>query len=288
VEATLAEVMARLDAPAAVDDRLLTLMDTHGQQLHDALARALEGLRAEMSSVQQRAQDQAAAVAGGLEALHRTLEQALTDVARRFELLTVSVDAGASRQQAFEEKVSQSVAEAHAETRELARPRRALEQAIADLATRVDTPSGGGLADGLAHLRAEVAALEQRMEEHSVAVAALVEDQRLEREQARHEAIAEAVASLEEPLRELTTAQAEADRRLEELTAGRAEADRRLQELTTSAEASASRLRALEEKALRSLEAPPVETGPPGSARGQLVESLERQLRAAEERIARR
>jgi hypothetical protein len=147
---------------------------------------------------------------------------------------------------------------------ELAAQVTALPAAVPETVTAQDHAQlRGELAEGLGLLRAEIGHLEQRSQDEVASVAALLETQRKELTEALHDVAQETLLAVAEPLRDLTKAREEFERRVEALTA--------------SARAAAARLQGLEQKAQR-----PVRKRRPPKA---LVESLEQQLRDAEERL---
>lgn len=194
-------------------------------------------------------------------------------------------------------------------TRAVARAQGDLDQRLGDLAAHVAAlagldPEAAGAGE-LAELRAGVAgalgaveSLEQRSRAELAAVAALLEAQRKDLTEALHDVAHETLMSMAEPLRDLTKAREDFERRLESLQHKAQQDHRRVEALNASATAGASRLHALEQKLHTSVQrlihpvganpdegeaapAPAVERRPAGA----LLESLERQLREAEERL---
>lgn len=142
-------------------------------------------------------------------------------------------------------------------------PARDIEERLARELVEVGTNLAAALTQGLDHLRSELAAVQRRVDDELASVAALLEAQRKELTEALHDVAQETLMVVAEPLRDLTKA--------------REEIERRVGVLNASANAAASRLHALEQTVTR-----PAPKRRPAKA---LMESLEQQLREAEERL---
>lgn len=180
------------------------------------------------------------------------------------------------------------------ESAALARGDPGIARELAELRARMSHTDD--VAAALELLRAELSNLEQRRRDEGAALAALLEAQRRELTQALHDVAHETLLSVAEPLRDLTKARDEFERRLQALQRTAEEEQLRLEALSTSAAAGASRLEALEQELQTSVQrlidqvdanrerrekpAPRLRRPP-----GLLLESLERQLREAEERL---
>ena len=248
VNQELLEVRAGLLTPAndleATVRRLLdeagaatrALLDAERQQFQAALAKAFNGIRMDIASIEQR------------------------------------LDLGSSRQDVLEEKLGGAAEGAKVEEiQDLARAHSELAQTVAELAGRVDTRPGE--VDGL---RVELSALGRRVDEQAAAFAAGLAAQRDE--------VATALAHVGQRIPE---ALAEP---LEELARAREELERRLDGLTEATSAHASRQDALErriDELVRPIELPTTAGAGPERPFGALMESLEKQLRAADDRLSR-
>lgn len=227
-------------------------------------------LRADLSALAQQTRDEADTISGLIAAQRGDLEQALADVVQRtLAAVATPLQALTDRQQALEEKLSENLAAARAEVLTLLAERAeaasvddlraAIESRLSEVqagTARVLEAERQPMADGLDRLRADVAALA-----HAV-------------ERARAQGAQDVLDAVSDPLRDLTRA--------------RQDTERRLEELTSSAEVAASRLHALEQRALTALAPLMPEASGPRRPPGELLESLERQLREAEERLAQR
>lgn len=149
---------------------------------------------------------------------------------------------------------------------------------------------------GLHRLGAEIASLEQRHRDELADFVALLEAQRKDLTEALHDVAHETLMSVAEPLRDLTGAREEFERRLDGLQQRAQDDQRRLAALYATASAGAARLRALEQRLqvpahdlvhpVDGSDEPPPAPQVQRRAPGALIESLERQLREAEERLS--
>ena len=163
---------------------------------------------------------------------------------------------------------------------------------LADLSARLgaeDTQLRVEFADGLQLLRAEIASVEQRSRDEFAEVTTLLEGLRKELTDAVHDVAHETLMAVAEPLRDLTKAREEFERRLESIQQKAEEDRRRVEALNASAGAGASRLHALEQKLQTSIQRLIHQAGANSEAErrpsGALLDSLDRQLREAEERL---
>lgn len=229
-----------------------TMVDATAEQLHAAL----DQLRSQMASLQQRIDDEAGARAevGALAELNRR------DVGELAGQLAARAGEDAARH-------AEDVAGRGAEESML----------------RVE------LGEGLQLLRAEMASVEQRSRDGFAEVATLLEALRQELMDAVHEVAHETLMAVAEPLRDLTKAREEFERRLENLEQKVQEDQRRVEALHASASAGASRLHVLEQKLHTSMQRliHPAGANPEAERRPSraLMDSLDRQLREAEERL---
>lgn len=288
LRAEIASVQQRVDEESAagseigqhhhaeIEEKLARELVGVGTSLADALTQGLDHLRSEMASLQGRV-DQAAA---------RSEIEGVIEV--NGELTQVQRDLG--------QKVSELAAQLAALPR--TDPEATGDRGLADpRASMVDT-IGVELAERLELLSTEIRLVEQRSQAELAAVAASLETQRKELTEALHDVAHETLMSVAEPLRDLTKAREDFERRLESLQRRTQEDQRRVEALNASTDAGASKLHALEQKIHASVQrlihpaeagsetravgpAPAVERRPPGA----LMESLERQLREAEERL---
>ena len=261
---------------------LAAMIDAMAQPLHAALAEGLDHLRSEIAALHKRIDDESAARSEMRELAEsdRALAQVQGDLDQKVSELAAQLAAlpGA------DPEVARELAEVRA--------------SMADTIGTEDTQLRVELAEGLELLRAEIGSLEHRSRDEFAAVAALLEAQRKELADALHDVAHETLMSVAEPLRDLTKAREEFERRLETLQQKAQEDQRRMEALNASANAGASRLHALEQKLQSSVQrlihapgaepeerevgpAPRVDRRPPGA----LLESVERQLREAEERL---
>ncbi len=244
-------------ALAEVRESLAAIVDATAQSLHAALADGLDQLRSEIASLQRR------------------------------------VDEAAARSEMEE------IAEAN---RQLAQVQGDLDEKLRQLAARPGPDPEAAelraaLAEGLDLLRAEIAGIEARIGDESAALIARLETQRAELTQALHDVVQETLMAVAEPLRDLTSAREDFERRLESLQRMAREGEQQREALAASADAGASRHHALEQRInataqqvarlieLQTQTVPAPPGGPP--VPGGIMESLERQLRAAEVRLLR-
>lgn len=269
IEATVTRQIADVRAGVAA------VVDARAQPLQVALADGLDQLRGEMAGLKQRIDEESAArsAVAQLAEAHRQLDLRVGELAVRTEASPAEDEA----------RLVQEVADVRD-----------------DLAATVDADGmrlRAELADGFQRLEAEIASLERRHRDELGEIAALLDVQRKEFTEALHDVAHETLMSVAEPLRDLTGAREEFERRLESLQQRAQDDQRRLAALYATTSAGASRLRALEQR----LQVPvhdlvhPVDGSeePPAPqvqrrAPGALIESLERQLRDAEERLSER
>ena len=248
-----AEIETRLVGELAdLRASLAPMVDATAQPLHAAL----DQLRSQIAAMQQRIDDEAAARSevGALVELNRS---DLGELAGQLAPLT------------GDEAVR-----------------------LADLSARLgaeDTQLRVEFANGLQLLRAEIASVEQRSRDEFAEVTTLLEGLRKELTDAVHDVAHETLMAVAEPLRDLTKAREEFELRLESIQQKAHEDRRRVEALNASAGAGASRLHALEQKLHTSMQRlihqaganPEAERRPSGA----LLDSLDRQLREAEERL---
>jgi hypothetical protein len=242
IETRLAREFADLRASLA------PMVDATAQPLHAAL----DQLRSQIASLQQRIDDEAAA---------RSEIGALVELSRR----DLGELAGQVAGMAGDDVVLRA------------------DVSAKDSQLRVE------LADGLQLLRAEIASVEQRSRSEFAEVATLLKALRKELTEAVHDVAHETLMAVAEPLRDLTKAREEFERRLESLQQKVQEDQRRVAALDAAARAGASRLQALEQqlhtamqRLIRQAGANPAAERRPS---GALLDSLDRQLREAEERL---
>jgi uncharacterized phage infection (PIP) family protein YhgE len=280
LEVTLTRELADVRAGMAA------MVDASAQPLQAAVADGLDQLRAQVAAVQQqRIDDEAAARAeiAQVAETNRALAQAQGDLDQRVCEVAAQVAALPG-----DEPDAVKIGD--------------LEALRADVAATIgaeDAHLRVELAEGLDLVRAEIASLEQRVRDERAAVAALLRAQREELTAALHDVAHETLMSVAEPLRDLTRAREEFERRLEDLQRRAQEDERRVEALNATASAGASRLHALEQRLHVSVQRliHPAGTGAEGQepppapqvqrrAPGALMESLEAQLREAEERLS--
>ena len=246
IETRLARELADLRASLA------PMVDATAQPLHAAL----DQLRSQIAAMQQRIDDEAAA---------RSEVGALVELNRR--------DLGELAGQLAPLTGDEAVR-------------------LADLSARLGaegTQLRVEFANGLQLLRAEIASVEQRSRDEFAEVTTLLEGLRKELTDAVHDVAHETLMAVAEPLRDLTKAREEFELRLESIQQKAHEDRRRVEALNASAGAGASRLHALEQKLHTSMQRlihqaganPEAERRPSGA----LLDSLDRQLREAEERL---
>lgn len=140
---------------------------------------------------------------------------------------------------------------------------------------------GEAFSEGQLELRAEVAALARRVDEQSAALAAQLDAHRRDAGTEVQEVAQETLTALAEPLRALTSAHEEIEQRLASLTSWASGAAARQDALEQKLSEASADLRRL-------AESPPAKKGTPRARRSDrvpLLDSLEEQLRAAEERL---
>lgn len=273
VSASVAEVRAEMRELADVRAGLAAMIDASLQPLRAALADGLDDLRSEVASLRRRVDDLAprsemeliAEANHQLANVQRDLDQRVRDLAARPQPDSEAVGAG-----------------------ELAEVR-------ASLAATIDTERTqlrAALAEGLDRLRLEIAGFEPRLRDESAALTTLLEAQRADLTRALHHSSQETLREVAEPLRDLTKAREDDERQLGDLQQRAEEGQRRMDALNAAVEAGASRHRALEQlinstaQQLARLIEPPARPAPSGRpVPGGIMESLERQLRAAELRL---
>ena len=319
VEAQLAELLSREPAPDGSAGALRRLSDQvaahlRGQSAEMAkMAASVAEVRAEMRELVEsnRAIDHA----------RGELEQRMVELAARVAALPVAdPEAVTARDLAdlragVTDMIDARAQAVHAALREgldhlggevAAHSHADIEESLARELVEVGTSLAAALTQGLDHFRSELASLQQRVDEAAAGaqseqaaeangglaeaqreldqkvsdlaahVAAMappdpeavggreLAELRAELTEALHDVAQETLMAVAEPLRDLTKAREEFERRVEALHA--------------SARAAASRLHALEQKVQR----PAQKRRPPKA----LVDSLERQLREAEERLS--
>jgi chromosome segregation ATPase len=247
---------------------LAARVDAHpGAELETRLARELIDVRASLAArIDATAQPLQAVLADGLNHLRAEMAS-----------LQSRVDESAARSEV------EQIVEAN---RRLARVQGELDERLREVAARPEPdPEAVGALD---LLRAEVARLELRMDEASAAFTDRLETQRRELAEALQAEAREALTSVAEPLRDVTNAREDFERRLGDL-------QQRAEALSAAADARASREHALEQMVestaqqlarlieVQAQAAPPAPGG--RSVTGGIMDSLERQLRAAELRL---
>lgn len=259
------------------------MIDTSAQTLHAALHEGLDHLGAEIASMRQRLDDESAArseVGRVAEANRERAALADAEIEQKLarELVGVGTSLAATLAQGLEHLRSEMAAlerrvDESAARSEIAEP----GAGVVDTIGAEHAQHRVEVAERLGLLRAEIGLLERRNQEERAEVAALLEAQRKELGEALHDVAHETLMSVAEPLRELTKAREAFERRLESLQQRAQDDQRRVAVLKASADAWASKLHALEDRVQGF-----VQKRRPAKP---LLESLEQQLREAEERL---
>ena len=267
-QSELREEIAALDRrtreqAAAIESQLRALDDAvqdRSQETLAALAVEQPELHAEIVALEQRTRDQVAAIATQVDGQRREVEEALQDLMRQtLTAVAAPLQELTERQAALEASLSARIDEAPSAD-DLGMEIERLHTGMTALVDAQRQAATGGLD----RVQADVASLGQAIE-------------RIQAGAAR-----DALEAVSDPLRDLTRARQETERRLDALAA--------------SVEAGAARQRRLEQKLDECIDQVgrmldgglPAEAGAPRRAGGQILAALERQLRAAEERLAQR
>ena len=297
VEAQLAAVVERLDALAAVDTRPLAAALSEAQAdirklaaLQEDCTRVVVHLSERLdhppatdidATLEHRLEEARAATAGIIAAERQQLQAALTEGldAVRAEIASRELDQPAALAGLLEAQRREVEAALHDVSRQTVT---AVAVPLKDLTDSRDEVLGrlGALSEALDLARTQVASLEERIDGLSSSAHA----QRQEAERVPIEAAREALAAVGTPLRDLTLARQELEHRLELLAEWADAGDARQHVLEQRLNDCAERITVIAERLAAQLAPPPAPVRPPG----ELLESLERQLREAEARIAKR
>ena len=297
VEAQLAAVVQRLDALAAVDTRSLAAALSEAQAdirklavLQEDCTRVVVHLSERLdhppatdidATLEHRLEEARVATAGIIAAERQQLQAALTEGldAVRAEIASRELDQPAALAGLLEAQRRDVEAALHDVARQTVT---AVAVPLKDLTDSREEVMGrlGALAEALDLARTQVASLEERIDGLSSSAQA----ERQEAERVPIEAAREALAAVGAPLRDLTLARQELEHRLELLAEWADAGDARQHVLEQRLNDCAERITVIAEHQAAQMAPPPAPVRPPG----ELLESLERQLREAEERIAQR
>ena len=297
VEAELAAVVQRLDALAAVDTRPLAAALSEAQAdirnlaaLQEDCTRVVVHLAERLdhppatdidATLEYRLEEARAATAGMIAAERQQLQAALTEGLDAVRAEIASRELG--QPAALAGLLETQRREVEAALQDVARQTvTAVAVPLKDLTDSREEVMGrlGALAEALDLARTQVASLEERIDGLSSSAQA----QREEAERMPIEAAREALAAVGAPLRDLTLARQELEHRLELLAEWADAGDARQHVLEQRLNECAERITVIDERHAAQMASPPAPVRPPG----ELLQSLERQLREAEARIAKR